>query len=152
MRIAMVAGEANPFCKSGGLGDVILPLSEEYVKAGHEVAVVLPFYKSIQDRHLMSFERVGSVEVDMSWRHQYGEVYTATYEGIVYYFIAQPYYFDRDNLYGYGDDGERFAFLTLASLNWLNQLGHFDIIHAHDHQVGFAAVIEQTDSEGGGKT
>ena len=141
MRIAMLAGEANPFCKSGGLADVILPLSVEYAKAGHDVMVVIPFYKIIKDRRLAKFERVGQVDVDLSWRHQVADVFSASYQGVTYYFINSAYYFDREKLYGYGDDGERFAYFTQAALNWLNQLGSIDIIHVHDHQVAFAPVL-----------
>ena len=45
MKIAMVASEANPLAKSGGLADVVSALSVAYTKKGHEVIIVikLPF-------------------------------------------------------------------------------------------------------------
>ena len=41
MKILFVAAEGAPF-KTGGLGDVIGALPKSLVKAGHEVAVILP--------------------------------------------------------------------------------------------------------------
>ena len=47
MKIAMIASEANPLAKSGGLADVVSALSEEYKKQGHEAIIVIPYYKCI---------------------------------------------------------------------------------------------------------
>ena len=142
MRIAMVAGEANPFCKSGGLADVILPLSLEYVKSGHDVFVLVPFYKLIKDRKLARFCRVGQLDVHMSWRHEQADVFFSRYEGINYFFIGSISYFDRERMYGYDDDGERFAFFQLAALAWLNQVeGGVDVIHVHDHQAAMIPAL-----------
>ena len=142
MRIAMIAGEANPFCKSGGLADVILPLSLEYAKAGHDVFVLVPFYKLIKDQRIARFNRVGQMDVRMSWRHEQADVFFARYEGINYFFISSIPYFDRERMYGYEDDGERFAFFSLAALQWLDQLeGGVDIIHVHDHQAAMIPVL-----------
>ncbi|WP_147249776.1 glycogen/starch synthase, partial [Acinetobacter baumannii] len=44
MKILFVAAEGAPFSKTGGLGDVIGALPKSLVKAGHEVAVILPYY------------------------------------------------------------------------------------------------------------
>jgi starch synthase len=44
MKILMVASEANPLIKVGGLGDVVYSLSKAYVKQKHDVAIVLPLY------------------------------------------------------------------------------------------------------------
>ncbi len=34
-------------------------------------------------------------------------------------------YFERDNMYGYADDGERFAYFQKAVIEMLNQLNYF---------------------------
>ena len=143
MRIAMVASEANPFCKSGGLADVLFSLSRELVKEGHKVCVILPFYKSIKDINIIRFQRVSRCDINLSWRKQEAEFYR--YEdraGIIFYFIGNHYYFDRENLYGYVDDGERFAFFSLAALHLLNELNESpDIIHVHDHQAAMIPCL-----------
>ena len=48
MKIVMVASEARPFCKTGGLADVVYSLSKELVKMGEDVSIFLPFYDSIR--------------------------------------------------------------------------------------------------------
>ena len=46
MKILMVASEATPFCKTGGLADVVGALPEALQQRGEEVAVVLPAYRN----------------------------------------------------------------------------------------------------------
>ena len=50
--------------------------------------------------------------VPVSWRMQYCGVFEAHLNGVIYYFLDNEYYFKRDNLYGYYDDAERFAFFS----------------------------------------
>ena len=52
MKIAMVASEANPFVKTGGLGDVVYSLSKELTILGEEVIIVLPFYEYIKRKQI----------------------------------------------------------------------------------------------------
>ena len=142
MKIAMVASEANPFVKSGGLADVVYALSKELVTFGHEVAILLPYYKSAEARLVKKPMFKGALHFNMSWRDCYAEVYELVQDGITYYFIKNEQYFGRDGLYGYGDDGERFAFFTLAARNAL-PLVNFqpDIIHVHDWQSGMLPAL-----------
>ena len=142
MKIAMVASEANPFVKSGGLADVVYALSKELVTFGHEVAILLPYYKSAEARLVKKPMFKGALHFNMSWRDCYGEVYELVQDGITYYFIKNEQYFGRDGLYGYGDDGERFAFFTLAARNALPLVGFQpDIIHVHDWQSGMLPAL-----------
>ena len=142
MRIAMVASEANPLCKTGGLADVIWSLSNELVKMGHDAFIVIPFYKAIKDKAAYKVERLGRYDVYLSWRKQGAEIFKTNVNGVTFYLIGNDYYFDRDNLYGYGDDGERFAFYTLAARQLFNFLGEpLDVIHIHDWQVGMLPVL-----------
>src|SRR5574344_234463 len=142
MKIAMFASEANPLCKSGGLADVVFSLSEELVKEGHEVIVVLPFYKSIANNPAFKFKKGDSFTVYMSWRQQNATIYSTVIEGITYYLIGNSYYFDRDKLYGYDDDGERFAFFARACRRLLKVVGfQADIVHVHDWQTAIVPCL-----------
>ena len=49
MKIAMVASESRPFCKTGGLADVVYSLGKELAVIGEDVMIVIPFYQSIKD-------------------------------------------------------------------------------------------------------
>ncbi len=48
MKIAFAASEAVPYCKTGGLADVVGALSHALAAKGHSVCLVLPLYKRIK--------------------------------------------------------------------------------------------------------
>ena len=49
--ILMVASEALPFIKTGGLADVVGSLPQALKQKGHEVKIVIPLYKKIWDKY-----------------------------------------------------------------------------------------------------
>ena len=48
MNILMVASEALPFAKTGGLADVLGALPAALVRLGHRVDVVMPRYRGME--------------------------------------------------------------------------------------------------------
>ena len=141
MKIVNVASEANPLIKSGGLGDVVYSLSRELAKANHEVSIIVPYFKSVKDKGIPT-EYLGYDYVDMSWRHQYIGIFKKVIDGVNYYLIDNEQYFGRDALYGYDDDGERFAYFALAAQKIINKLNlQPDIVHVHDWQAGMLPVL-----------
>ena len=87
MRIVMVASEAKPFCKTGGLADVTYSLSKELTVMGEEVSVILPFYETIRVRMNPAVRLIDTYMVFMSWRSEEARVYISYADGITYYFI-----------------------------------------------------------------
>jgi len=141
MKIAMFASEANPLAKSGGLADVVFALSKELAREGHEVLIALPYYQSIKAKALKT-KKVGTFDVYMSWRHQEAAVYLIEISGVSFYLISNQYYFDRDKLYGYDDDGERFAFFALACRRLLKFIDFkADVVHVHDWQTAMIPCL-----------
>ena len=141
MKIVMVASEARPFCKTGGLADVVYSLSKELAVLNEDVSVIIPFYKSVRETIKNPVEFVDSFIVDMSWRHHEAKVYRTKQDGITYYFV-EHWYFDRYNLYGDGDDGERFAFFALAVREFLMRRKETpNVIHVHDWQAGMLPCL-----------
>lgn len=153
MKILFAASEAAPFAKSGGLADVAgaLPSALSKIK-DNEVCVILPYYKSIKFNPGIVTEYVGNMYVPLAWRNVYAGVFKSVIKNtgrgknkrndLVYYFIDNEYYFNRDRLYGYPDDGERFAFFSKAVLECL-QLINFtpNVIHLNDWQTGFVPLF-----------
>lgn len=140
MKIAFVSSESNPFSKTGGLGDVVYSLSKE-LSSKEDVSVFLPFYESTSNKDY-KFKQVASFYTKMSWRNQQTDIYYYKLNNVNFYFLANSYYFTRHNLYGYGDDGERFAFFSLAVIETIKQLNlHFDIIHCNDWQTGMIPCL-----------
>lgn len=142
MRIIFVASEANPFIKTGGLADVVYSLSAEFASLDHEVAIILPFYSKIKDNITSSLEKIGTFTQDMGWRKVDCHVYHTVFRRIHYVFLENDRYFARRNIYGEQDDGERFAFFSLASINFLRTFNlRPDIIHVHDWQAGMIPCL-----------
>lgn len=143
MKILFVASEAAPFVRSGGLGDVAGALPKALNKLGHDCRVIIPFYKEeIKNEFKNNFRFVASTFVELSWRKQYCGVYTVEYDGVVYYFIDNEYYFNRAGLYGHFDDGERFAYFSKAVLEALPLIDFFpDVLHANDWHTALTPVF-----------
>lgn len=153
MNILYVASEAAPYVKSGGLGDVAGALPPELCKIkGNNVSVFLPYYKKIKDNPTFDIEYVTHFYMPLAWRSMYVGVFKTVIkntgrgknkrEDLTYYFIDNEYYFGRDGLYGYPDDGERFAFFSKAVLEAAEHLNiQCDIIHANDWQTGFLPLF-----------
>ena len=111
MKILFVASEGLPFSKTGGLADVIEALPKSLVALGHEVTVLLPRYRNTRAVAVT----VPSLTVPMGDGLRFpGIVEGGTLHGVYYYFVDDPEYFDREQLYGaagkdYPDNAERFA-------------------------------------------
>ena len=142
MRIAMIASEANPLAKTGGLADVVYSLSKELVKLEQEVIIVLPYYGNIKGTIKQGVELVCSYNVRMSWRNAEARIFKTIIDGITYYLIDNEQYFNRGHLYGDYDDGERFAFFTLAAKELFSHINFRPhIIHIHDWQAGMLPCL-----------
>ncbi|MGL5041818.1 MAG: glycogen synthase GlgA [Culicoidibacterales bacterium] len=142
MKILFVASEANPFIKTGGLGDVLGALPKALQMAGHDIHIVLPKYRQISQQYGSQLSFNSSFSVSVGWRHQGAGVYYLALEGIHYYFIENNHYFDRDNVYGYFDDAERFAFFSKATVAFMVEHSLYpDVLHLNDWQTGMIAPI-----------
>ena len=141
MKILFVTGEAGPFLRTGGLGDVSQALPLALNKEKQDVRVIMPLYSAIKDVYRQTMVFVGSKVVSLGWRQQYAGVFACEYDGVKYYFIDNEYYFKRFGVYGHYDDGERFAFFSKAVLEVLPLIDFFpEIIHCNDWQTGLLPV------------
>lgn len=141
--ILFVAAEAHPFAQTGGLAEVIgsLPQAMMGAKKSYRVAIVMPLYRVVANRYQEQMTFVGSCEVTLAWRKLYCGFYKATSQSVEYYFVDNKYYFDRDDLYGHYDDGERFAFFAKSIFSLLEMIGMMpDIIHTHDWHAAMVNV------------
>lgn len=81
----------------------------------------------------------------LSWREQYAGLHRLKTKGRkklpTVYFIDNEYYFGRDGLYGYLDDGERYAFFSKAVLDAMAVLQFYpDVIQSNDWQTAMVPV------------
>lgn len=141
--ILFVCSEAFPFAGTGGLGEVMgsLPKEINALKSGYEARIILPLYESFPQEERANLEFMCHINVPLAWRNQYCGLFKYNYKGTVYYFIDNEYYFKRPNLYGYYDDGERFAFLSRAVVELIPHLNWKpDILHCQDWQTALVPI------------
>lgn len=138
MEIIHVSAECYPMAKAGGLGDVVGALPKYQCKLGHYSKVVMPMYRT---KFLYQNEWV----TDFKGRTQMGDWwfdYTVIREkhnklGFPLYVIDINGLLDREKIYGYPDDIERFTAFQIAVVDWINHWQHKpDVIHCHDHHTG----------------
>ncbi|MDP4086269.1 MAG: glycogen synthase GlgA [Bacillota bacterium] len=133
MKVLFAVSECGPFAKSGGLADVAGSLPKELKSLGTEVRVILPKYSLIDESFKQKMKKVTEFTVPVGWRNQYCGIEELELNGVIFYFIDNEYYFKRDRLYGFYDDGERFAYFNRAVLESLAHLEFFpDVLHCHD--------------------
>jgi starch synthase len=146
MRILFVASEGLPFSKTGGLADVVEALPKALVALGHDVAVVLPRYRTTQIKNIL----IKSLTVPMGTSLRFPAIADGgRLAGVQYFFVDDPQYFDRDQLYGIGgrdypDSAERFAEFSRASIELAKQIWLPDVIHCHDWQSALVPVLLRT--------
>jgi len=151
MNIAMISPEAVPFAKTGGLADVAGTLPRALAKAGASVSIIMPFYRNISTKKFGIKPLKKSVKVMVGTKEVTGEIYTLKVaQNYDAYFIQQPKYFDREELYqtvdgDYPDNAERFVFFSKASIALIEMLNRdYDVVHCHDWQSALIPVYLKT--------
>jgi starch synthase len=142
MQILFVASEVAPFSKTGGLGDVAAALPQALAARGHEVVVVTPRYGCIDplDHGLARMDVVVRARGEAAGLYRGGGG-----EAPVYLLEHDRYFGGRPGIYGehgrdYGDNAQRFAFLSRAALALPRALGLApDVVHLHDWQTALGA-------------
>ncbi len=144
MNVLFAASEARPFVASGGLSDVIGALPKALNGAGVDCRVILPLYSDIPDRFREEMRKIGEVNVTLGWRSLYCGLFEIEYNGVIFYFVDNEYYFKRSGIYGYFDDGERFAYFSKAVLECIRIMDFTpDVIHCHDWQTGLIPTFRR---------
>ncbi|MBG9982573.1 glycogen synthase GlgA [Aerococcaceae bacterium DSM 111020] len=143
MKVLYTAAEAAPFFKTGGLGDVAYALPKEIAKdSSIDIRVALPYYSSIPEEYSEQIEDVRHFRFQLGNKNVYCGIKQLELDGVIYYFIDNLAYFDRPELYGQWDDGERFAYFSLAIIEMLEVIEWIpDVIHTNDWQTAMIPVM-----------
>lgn len=130
MRVLQVAPEAYPLVKVGGLADVVGALAKALRPLGVEVTVLLPWHRGLEAR------RVGEVAYAFAGREARAPLGERVEGGVRFWLLGVPG-FDRERVYGYPDDAERYLRFALAA----SQVAPgFDQVHAHDWTTALLAL------------
>jgi starch synthase len=138
-----------PLARTGGLADVLEALPAELQHRGHEVSVILPYYRNIRENKSLHIEPTGVImTVEVGARKIETEILEAHAPNEVQvFFVRRDEYFDRSEIYGidgraYEDNAERFIFFSKATVELARRLIPApDIIHVHDWQTALIPVF-----------
>lgn len=148
-RVLFITAEYAPLAKTGGLGDVSAALCQFLQSDGHDLRVVLPWYRDL-NRSGLEVEPVPHLErLELEIgpdRYPYRVLFgtpPGTRQPI--HFIDCPALFDRPGIYGHTDDHRRFLLLTRAAFEVAQRL-HFapHILHCNDWHTAFAPLYLRT--------
>jgi starch synthase len=143
LRILFAASEGLPFSKTGGLADVVEALPKALVAQGHELAVVLPRYRGIKTSMVV----MPSMTIPLGGRLRFPSIADGTMlNGVRYFFVDDPGYFDRDGIYGgsagdFPDNAERYSEFCRATIEIAKHVWPADVIHCHDWQTALVPVL-----------
>lgn len=153
MNVLFIASEATPFCKTGGLADVIGSLPNALHNCGIDARTILPRYRELKANGY-KIETIAEFSILFD-----GVLQSATLQRAVSthhaelrtqnYFLDAPQYFNRARLYDYDDDVLRFGFFcrgVLEALPILREIENFapDVLHGHDWHCGLLPAYAQT--------
>lgn len=149
MRIMMVAAEAAPYVKVGGLADVVGSLAKLLPTLGVATELVLPGYASI-DRAKYGFEPIGQIELAYAGRNIRVDLLQARPAADFSVLLVDDRdAFGRGGIYddpttkeGFADNPERFAFFSRVAAE-MALIRSPDIVHVHDSHAALVPALLQ---------
>ncbi|MDE2040166.1 MAG: glycogen synthase GlgA [Elusimicrobia bacterium] len=146
MKIVLAASEAVPFCKTGGLADVVGAMAQKLGAAGHDVLLALPKYRSVESAVLQG-GAAQALPVPLGTRTLEVGLRYMQRRSVSVCLLDYPPFFDREGLYGhdgsdYPDNDRRFILFQRGALEAVKRLGFKpDILHVHDWQTGLMPLL-----------
>ena len=137
LKILYLSAEVVPFAKTGGLADVAGALPKAIRALGHDIRVAMPRYGRV-DIEKFGLKRIlETVNVPMDERDEQATILEGSIGSGLHktpvYFVESQRYFDRQGIYMYPDDAERFIFFSRAALEMCRALEwQPDVIHCNE--------------------
>ncbi len=134
LRVLFLSAEVVPFAKTGGLADVAGSLPKALKKLGVDVRVGMPRYGRI-DREKFGLTKVlDPFPVPMDSQTVEAAILQGTIgDDVPVYMVENARFYDRDGIYMYPDDAERFIFFCRALLEAMKRIEwQPHVIHCHD--------------------
>ncbi|MDD4902439.1 MAG: glycogen/starch synthase [Patescibacteria group bacterium] len=150
IKVLMVASEAAPIVKVGGLGDVIGSLPAALAKLGCEVRIIIPLSLGVDKEKYRLKKICSGLKINFSGKSFAVDLWEtrSAVPGAIVYLVENDHYFGREAVYpasSLASDAslaEKFLFFELAALESLPVLKFIpDIIHCHDFFSGLIPVL-----------
>jgi starch synthase len=151
MRILMISPEGPPLARATALVDVLEALPRELRARGHEVGIVMPYYRAIRENTTVEQKDTGiTVDVAVGAKNYVAEFLTGrTDGGVQLFYVRCDEFFDREGIYrehgvAYPYNAARFIFFSKAALELARRLAPSpQILHVHDWAAALVPVIVQ---------
>lgn len=137
MEIIHVSAECYPVAKAGGLGDVVGALPKYQCQSGDIAKVIMPMYRTkflYENDWTVDFKGHANLG---NWYFDFTVIKEPTNKlGFDLFLIDINGLLDRQKIYGYDDDAERFTAFQIAVVTWISSWEHKpDVVHCHDHHT-----------------
>ncbi len=134
LKVLLLSAEVVPFAKTGGLADVAGSLPKAVRALGHDIRVAMPRYGRISAEKFGLKPRLDPFPVPMDDTTEPASILEGRIgTDVPVYFVENARFYDRDGIYMYPDDAERFIFLCRSALEMCRQMSwRPDVIHCHD--------------------
>ncbi len=149
LKILMVAAEASPFAKAGGLADVVGSLPPALKKEGCDVRIIMPKYGMIDEKKFKLKSIHKNIEISSDGHKTKINLWQTKLPGtsVIVYFIENKKYFGKKDIY-YENNSERFLFFSLATLKTLPIINFQpDVIHCHDYHSAMITDLLKTNKD-----
>lgn len=149
MNILIASSEVAPFSKTGGLADVCGALPVALQNLGHQPVVFTPHYRQVQAAGVELESTQVGLDIPIGSKLVSGRLLAGKLPqtNIPVYFVDQPEYFHRPELYrekgeDYRDNCERFVFFCRAVMEAIRLLDlQVDVLHCNDWQTGLIPAL-----------
>ena len=151
LSVLMITSEAAPYVKVRERGDVLGTLPVRLAEIGVDVSVIMPLYREVSLRGYTPEPTGVQFSVHHAGTDRDCEIYSIKANGVNYYFLDEPDFFDREEVYGppgseYPDNAERYSFLARASIYAVDAMGlKPQVIHCHDWHTALAPLYLKYD-------
>lgn len=145
MEIVHVSAECYPVAKAGGLGDVVGSLPRFQQELGNVTKVIMPMYRTpFLYKHDWEVVHKAGANLGHNWFDFTIIKEKSDILGFELYLVDINGLLDREKVYGYDDDTERFCAFQIATINWINAWSKLpDVVHVHDHHTALIPFMMQ---------
>ncbi len=134
LKILLLSAEVVPFAKTGGLADVAGALPKALKELGHDVRIAMPHYGFIDRQKYNLGQVLSNIDVPMDGQSEAASILEGKIgTSVPIYMVENSKYYDREGIYMYQDDADRFIFFCRAALEMVKHLNWKpDVLHCND--------------------
>ncbi len=141
MKVLVVASEAAPIVKLGGLGDVVGSLPKALEKIGVDVDVIIPYFPNAKTQNIEIFKSL-EIEVPFNNAVELVTIYKTKLpsSNVDVLLIKSPTYFDNFQQTAFANnfsETEVFTFFAVSVVEYIkSKFNTYDVIHCNDWHTG----------------